>query len=352
MSHTWCSKLPLLAVGSLAVGLLAIPVVIGGNSGPSAAGCGDLAVILDTIRTIESGGDYTAPKNPGGASGAYQYIDSTWNDYEGYTSAYLAPPEIQDARAAIDVQAILAKYGDVAYVPIVWYWPRAADDPSQLDIVPMPGAGNRSPCASTRRRGSTCTSRSSPQAQRSTASERLRPRTATPCRSTGRSSMPTPTCSTNPTTTTPPSTSWSPTAHPSTPSAAAPSPESSTGRTTAGSIGRCDETCGVGISINGDDGVRYIYCHGSRLNDRRRRHRHRRPTHHVVRRHRPLRRPPPPLRDQSQRRAQVPPAAALYDRQNRQINPSQFPAAQQVLVLSTSILPGSRSNADLLGESL
>lgn len=31
-------------------------------------------------------------------------------------------------------------------------------------------------------------------------------------------------------------------------------------------LGRCDETCGVGLSVNGDDGIRYIYCHGSRLN--------------------------------------------------------------------------------------
>ncbi|MFT3855684.1 MAG: M23 family metallopeptidase [Ilumatobacteraceae bacterium] len=30
--------------------------------------------------------------------------------------------------------------------------------------------------------------------------------------------------------------------------------------------GRCDQTCGIGLSINGDDGARYIYCHGSRLN--------------------------------------------------------------------------------------
>ena len=50
-------KTPLTAVLLLAGALLGIPVVIGGNSDSSAAGCGELAVILDTIRTIESGGD-------------------------------------------------------------------------------------------------------------------------------------------------------------------------------------------------------------------------------------------------------------------------------------------------------
>jgi hypothetical protein len=136
-------KAPAAVVVLLAGALIGIPVIIGGNGGTTAAACGELSVILDTIRTVESGGDYRAPKNRGGASGAYQYIDSTWDGYEGYASAYLAPPEVQDARAAGDVQATLARYGDVAFVPVVWYWPRAATDPSQLDIVPMPGAGNR-----------------------------------------------------------------------------------------------------------------------------------------------------------------------------------------------------------------
>jgi murein DD-endopeptidase MepM/ murein hydrolase activator NlpD len=31
-------------------------------------------------------------------------------------------------------------------------------------------------------------------------------------------------------------------------------------------IGRCDQPCGIGLSIDGDDGARYIYCHGSNLN--------------------------------------------------------------------------------------
>src|SRR5262245_59836445 len=86
-------KTSLVGVLLISSALLAIPVVIGGNGSTAAAGCGELAAILDTIRTVDSGGDYTAPKNRGGASGAYQYVDSTWSDYEGYESAYLAPPE-------------------------------------------------------------------------------------------------------------------------------------------------------------------------------------------------------------------------------------------------------------------
>ena len=72
-------------------------------------------------------------------------------------------------------------------------------------------------------------------------------------------------------------------------------------------VGHCEQTCGVGLSIDGDDGSRYIYCHGSRLNgievgdtvDRR-------PAPHVVRQHRKVRRAAPPLRDPSGRPAAVP----------------------------------------------
>ena len=100
--------------------------------------------ILLTIRTIESGGNYTIPKNRGGASGAYQYIDSTWNNYKGYPSAYLAPPEVQDERALADVNSILWTWkGDVSMVPVIWYYPRGASDPVLMDQVPKPWAGNR-----------------------------------------------------------------------------------------------------------------------------------------------------------------------------------------------------------------
>ena len=100
--------------------------------------------ILITIRLVESGNNYTIGKNRGGASGAYQYIDSTWNNHAGFPSAYLAPPHVQDERALADVQAILRTWNnDVSMVPVIWYYPKAAREPALMDQVPMPQAGNR-----------------------------------------------------------------------------------------------------------------------------------------------------------------------------------------------------------------
>lgn len=100
--------------------------------------------ILLTIRLMESGDRYDARPNRGGASGAYQYIDSTWANYGGYPSAYLAPPWVQDERAAMHVQAILDRYnGDVSMVPVIWYYPPAASNPELMDQVPKPHLGNK-----------------------------------------------------------------------------------------------------------------------------------------------------------------------------------------------------------------
>ncbi len=102
-----------------------------------------IANILATIRYLESRGNYTAPPNRGRASGAYQFITSTWNNYAGYRDAYLAPPEIQDERAAADVTRFLAQWNnDVSMIPVMWYLPSAATNPERMDIVPVPSAGN------------------------------------------------------------------------------------------------------------------------------------------------------------------------------------------------------------------
>ena len=102
-----------------------------------------IADILATIRYLESRGNYLAPPNRGRASGAYQFITSTWNNYGGYQNAYLAPPEIQDERAAADVMKFLAQWNnDVSMIPVMWYYPRASRDVSLMDVVPVPSAGN------------------------------------------------------------------------------------------------------------------------------------------------------------------------------------------------------------------
>ena len=93
----------------------------------------DVEKILATIRTRESGGNYGIP-HPNGmpsqtASGAYAFTNGSWrgltkkyNIGTEYSSAYLAPPPIQDAVAAKYVEEILQKAGgDVSKVPLAWY---------------------------------------------------------------------------------------------------------------------------------------------------------------------------------------------------------------------------------------
>ncbi len=100
--------------------------------------------ILATIRYLESRGIYTLPPNKGNASGAYQFVESTWQNYGGYQHAYLAPPHIQDERAAADVTLFLEQFNnDVSMVPVMWYYPIAARETWRMDVVPKPEHGNK-----------------------------------------------------------------------------------------------------------------------------------------------------------------------------------------------------------------
>lgn len=51
------------------------------------------------VKMRESHGDYSARNPSSSASGAWQFLDSTWAGFGGYASAYLAPPAVQDERA-------------------------------------------------------------------------------------------------------------------------------------------------------------------------------------------------------------------------------------------------------------
>jgi len=131
------------------------PIVLAGvtavSCSPSTGQCvapDNLEPILATIRSLESGGDYNAYNggsngaNP--ATGAYQFLNSTWDRYAGYSEARQAPAGVQDAKATEHIISILNKHGnDVAAVPVVWYighLPTPAS--SKWDNVPLPGEGN------------------------------------------------------------------------------------------------------------------------------------------------------------------------------------------------------------------
>ncbi len=129
-----------------ALGLLMFPVLFGiGDAGPlGCAGLAQLDTVLATIRTLESGGDYTARAAGSSASGAYQFLDSTWNNHGGYPAAWQAPSDVQDAKAVEHVGGILeANDGDVTALPVVWYIGHVPAVASiEWDTVPYPDAGN------------------------------------------------------------------------------------------------------------------------------------------------------------------------------------------------------------------
>jgi hypothetical protein len=132
------------AVASL--GLLILPALFA-TGDPAPYGCTgipQLDITLATIRGIESGGDYAAQNAGSSASGAYQFLDSTWAGYGGYGRAWEAPAVVQDAKAIEHVQSILdSNAGDVSSIPVVWYIGHVpAADSLEWDTIPYQSAGN------------------------------------------------------------------------------------------------------------------------------------------------------------------------------------------------------------------
>lgn len=142
-------KLLLLPALPLLLGTVFLATLSSGDETMPTSTCltitADIDRVLRTIRALESGGDYTAQARGSTASGAYQFLNSTWARYGGYARAADAPPSVQDAKAAEHVADILDRNaGDVSAVPVVWYVGRVPAAGSPLwDTVPAPEAGNR-----------------------------------------------------------------------------------------------------------------------------------------------------------------------------------------------------------------
>lgn len=93
--------------------------------------------LMAAIKKVESGGNYAAHSKTSSASGAYQYIDGTWNGYGGYAHAWQAPPEVQDAKALSDVMHKLSSYGgDARKAAMSWFLPAAVNNPTLAARTP------------------------------------------------------------------------------------------------------------------------------------------------------------------------------------------------------------------------
>lgn len=110
----------------------------------------DVPKILATIRSKESGGNYTAHARKGSASGAYQFTDATWRGAEAavgistsqYPTAQSAPQDIQDKVASAYVTRILQSNGmNAGAIPAIWYLGHVPKG-DEWDKIPAPEFGN------------------------------------------------------------------------------------------------------------------------------------------------------------------------------------------------------------------
>lgn len=102
----------------------------GGSSSGGYVRAGSVADVLANIKQHESGGNYRAQNPQSSASGAYQFIDSTWQNLlkryhpelaGQYRHAKDAPPQVQDEIATRYANDTYQHYGTLAAIPSVWY---------------------------------------------------------------------------------------------------------------------------------------------------------------------------------------------------------------------------------------
>lgn len=131
-------------------------MLVGGAMTAGSAQAADTGIpVLEAIKQCESGGDYTAVNPSSGASGAYQFLDSTWQSMDaagGYTSASSAPESVQDA-AAIE---LYTEQGTTPWLASQSCWAGAeTSGTSSSDGSTTETSGTTSSTASTEATGST-----------------------------------------------------------------------------------------------------------------------------------------------------------------------------------------------------
>lgn len=99
-------------------------------------GINDVQRYLAGLRRAESGGNYASRSRYSSASGAYQYIKSTWNNYGGYAEAWQAPPAVQDRRAMEDALALFRRYGNWEQVAAHHIYPAWASNRAMWNRSP------------------------------------------------------------------------------------------------------------------------------------------------------------------------------------------------------------------------
>lgn len=92
-----------LTIRTLGTAGATLTLACAGLAGAGAASAADTGIpVLEAIKQCESGGDYSAQNPTSTASGAYQFLDSTWQGMDaagGYARAIDAPESVQDAAA-------------------------------------------------------------------------------------------------------------------------------------------------------------------------------------------------------------------------------------------------------------
>jgi hypothetical protein len=83
-------------------------------------------ILMFSIKQVESHGRYNAKSKWSSACGAYQYMPRTWNNYQGFKTACLAPESVQDSRMRGEVKYLWDKYHDWQKVIASHYLPAYA----------------------------------------------------------------------------------------------------------------------------------------------------------------------------------------------------------------------------------